>query len=291
MTPNKQVSPVIRISRGERDASARATHLEAATRKFLVTTNERKQMSTTTNFKRIALVAVAALGMGVLSSVPSQAAFVGSSTAPVTLSATNGSATISKSDSTTAGTFSLVALAGAVTDSVAISVVGKSKPAAATTYPAVQFLLSDTATSTSASLIAIQDAHASTIRVSRVNSTVERQLLDTTTTFSIAPATTASANTYIGGTWYAWMDSNTASAARVGGTYVYTIISTTTGSVVQTVDISYTVAASPALSVTISPSLSTAFIGTSSTSNTTDAAIVAEATASATPAAYISTRT
>lgn len=42
MTPDKQVSPVIRISRGERDASARATHLEAATRKFLVATNERK---------------------------------------------------------------------------------------------------------------------------------------------------------------------------------------------------------------------------------------------------------
>jgi len=42
MTPKKQVSPAIRILRGERDASARATHLEAATRKFLVTTNERK---------------------------------------------------------------------------------------------------------------------------------------------------------------------------------------------------------------------------------------------------------
>jgi hypothetical protein len=74
MTPNKQVSPAIRILRGERDVSARATHLEAATRKFLVTTNERKQMSTKTNFKRIALVAVAALGLGALSSVPAQAA-------------------------------------------------------------------------------------------------------------------------------------------------------------------------------------------------------------------------
>ena len=62
MTSNNQVSPVIRISRGERDASARATHLKAASRKYLETTIERKQMSTTTNFKRIALVAVAALG-------------------------------------------------------------------------------------------------------------------------------------------------------------------------------------------------------------------------------------
>jgi len=84
--------------RGERDASARATHLEAATRKFLVTTNERKYMSTKTNFKRIALVAVAALGMGVLSSVPSQATV--NTAAVVTVA--NGTATVAKSDSTTA---------------------------------------------------------------------------------------------------------------------------------------------------------------------------------------------
>jgi trimeric autotransporter adhesin len=100
MTPKKQVSPAIRILRGERDASARATHLEAATRKFLVSTNERKYMSTKTNFKRIALVAVAALGLGVLSSVPSQATV---NTAAV-ITATNGTATVALSDSRTAAT-------------------------------------------------------------------------------------------------------------------------------------------------------------------------------------------
>ena len=98
MTPKKQVSPAIRILRGERDASARATHLEAATRKFLEATNERKQMSTKTNFKRIALVAVASLGLGVLSSVPSQATV--NTAAVVTVA--NGTATVAKSDSTTA---------------------------------------------------------------------------------------------------------------------------------------------------------------------------------------------
>jgi len=103
MRPNKQVSPVIRISQGERDASARATHLEAATRKFLVTTNERKQMSTKTNFKRIALVAVAALGLGVLSSVPSQAAV----NAAATITATAGTATVALSDSRTAATIAV----------------------------------------------------------------------------------------------------------------------------------------------------------------------------------------
>jgi len=100
MTPDKQVSPAIRILRGERDASARATHLEAATRKFLVSTNERKYMSTKTNFKRIALVAVAALGMGVLSSVPSQATI----DAAVTVTTVAGAGTTQVTDSTTAST-------------------------------------------------------------------------------------------------------------------------------------------------------------------------------------------
>ena len=123
MTPNKQVSPAIRISRGERDASARATHLEAATRKFLVTTNERKQMSTTTNFKRIALVAVAALGMGVLSSAPSQAAWSGTAGSSLTLTVANGTAglTGAASDSTTAGTFGVRGLALAALDSIGVA--------------------------------------------------------------------------------------------------------------------------------------------------------------------------
>jgi len=45
-------------------------------------------MSTKTNFKRIALVAVAALGLGVLSSVPSQAA-----STSIAISTTAGTAT------------------------------------------------------------------------------------------------------------------------------------------------------------------------------------------------------
>ena len=59
---------------GERDVSARATHLKAEIGNVSISTTERKQMSTKTNFKRIALVAVAALGLGVLSVAPSSAA-------------------------------------------------------------------------------------------------------------------------------------------------------------------------------------------------------------------------
>ena len=104
MTPNKQVSPAIRILRGERDASARATHLEAATRKFLVTTNERKYMSIKTNFKRIALVAAVALGSSVFSAIPVNAAF----TINPTMTSVDGTATYETADSSTAGTVSAV---------------------------------------------------------------------------------------------------------------------------------------------------------------------------------------
>ena len=127
MTPNKQVSPAIRILRGERDASARATHLEAATRKFLVTTNERKQMSTKTNFKRIALVAVAALGLGVLSSVPSQA-----TTSSVTLATATGTATASKADSTSQATATVSFTATSTSDSALVNAFQVSGPVAST---------------------------------------------------------------------------------------------------------------------------------------------------------------
>jgi len=152
MTPNKQVSPAIRILRGERDASARATHLEAATRKFLVTTNERKQMSTKTNFKRIALVAIAALGMGVLSSVPSQAAIVGDATVTVV----NGTATTGKSDSTGAATIAVRYFAEDTNDTASITVTVGSIPAgaAATNDTRVVYVPVDTATSTNLTVLA-----------------------------------------------------------------------------------------------------------------------------------------
>ena len=70
----------VRIHGGEFDSSARAMNrekqvrlLQADLRIVRGSTIERKQMSTKTTFKRIALVAVAALCLGVLAAVPSQA--------------------------------------------------------------------------------------------------------------------------------------------------------------------------------------------------------------------------
>jgi trimeric autotransporter adhesin len=136
MTSNNQVSPVIRISRGERDASARATHLKAASRKYLETTIERKQMSTTTNFKRIALVAVAALGLGVLSSVPSNAAINADS---ITLSATSAAQTTAETYTATSAV-ATVAFFGTQNDSMSITAALTAAPAGNTALPTLQLV-------------------------------------------------------------------------------------------------------------------------------------------------------
>jgi hypothetical protein len=136
MTPNKQLSPVIRISRGERDASARATHLEAAFEKYSKTTIERKQMSTTTNFKRIALVAVAALGLGVLTSVPSSAAINADT---VTLSSATASQTTAETYTATSAV-ATVTFFGAARDSMSITAALTAAPAGNTSLPTLQLI-------------------------------------------------------------------------------------------------------------------------------------------------------
>ena len=112
-------------------------------------------MSTKTNFKRIALVAVAALGMGVLSSAPSQAVIPVSSLT-LTASATAGTALVgggngattnvgAVSDSTTGASVTVSFLGvTATTDSVSLTIAPKSKPALAAAYPKALFTLTDT---------------------------------------------------------------------------------------------------------------------------------------------------
>jgi len=85
-------------------------------------------MSTKTTFKRIALVAVAALGLGVLSVAPSSAVVSG---ATLTL-VQHGTATQTVSDTTTAGLFTVSGLIDTpVGDSVTVQVVEKSIPSGA----------------------------------------------------------------------------------------------------------------------------------------------------------------
>ena len=219
MAPNKQVSPVIRISQGERDASARATHLEAATRKFLVTTNERKQMSTKTNFKRIALVAVAALGMGVLSSVPSQAVV---SIGSLTLTTSNGTATIIKADTTGAGSVTVRWTSITASDSIAISSVVKSVPTGATA-PNVVFSGKDTLTAAVATVLKPASANSS-LDGGRTPGDVAAAAGSPTAGYLYQykdSAIATSVTGYNSATFRVQLDSFT--STRVAGTYTYTI--------------------------------------------------------------------
>jgi len=93
MTPKFKFLRRVRIHGGECGAVARALHhkveiqsLPAVDENVSFTTNERKSMSTKTNFKRLALVVVSALGFGLLGNVPAANA---AATASFTVSASS----------------------------------------------------------------------------------------------------------------------------------------------------------------------------------------------------------
>jgi hypothetical protein len=256
-------------------------------------------MSTTTNFKRIALVAVAALGLGVLSSVPSQAAFSGAAGSQLTLSTTAaaGSLAGAASDSTTAGTLSVSGLALLGTESYTVTAVNKSKPALSTTQPRLYFQIVDSIGSTTAS-----GAPALTSKVTTTGATVNgtgayTQLQADSATTMIATANGAG---YVNIKYKFFQDSSTA-GTRVAGTYVYTAVVTPfvaegTAQTPQTIDITVVITESAAVtaaaSETVDPTKTTAGIGaTTTTGATTDATITAEATASSTAVGTLSVRT
>jgi hypothetical protein len=82
------------------------------------------------------------LGLGVLSSVPSQAAITGT----IAVTTTNGTATTTTADSTTAGSLKVRWLATATADSVVITTSLNSQPSGGGT-PTLRFFAKDTLTS------------------------------------------------------------------------------------------------------------------------------------------------
>jgi len=93
-------------------------------------------MSTTTNFKRIALVAVAALGLGVLSSVPSQATINADS---VTLSSATATQTTAETY-TASSAVATVNFFGAIGDSVTLTAALTAAPTGSTALPMLRLV-------------------------------------------------------------------------------------------------------------------------------------------------------
>jgi hypothetical protein len=243
-------------------------------------------MSTTINFKRIALVAVAALGMGVLSSAPSQAAFSGTAGSQLTVAVTAGTGTLegTKSDSTTAGLVTVTGLSLVNSDSYSITSSKKSWPAATTgaLTPNLLFMFKDTATSTGASFATYETGSANSGAI--MNTTTDSR----TTVLAVAPS--SNAPTYVNSSFFAYQESSTGTD-RVAGTYVYTIIATpmaqaATPGTPQTIDLTITIAALTSSSLVANASFSTVFIG-SAVDAASDEAVSKLATSSDTARAYL----
>jgi len=250
-------------------------------------------MSTKTNFKRIALVAVAALGLGVLSSVPSQAAV-----ANLTVTAVDGTASIGSSDSRTAGTLTVAGLMEA-NDSITINLVTKSVPGGSVPGVTIQNLDSSTPSIGSYVIDTFAAAGAGNlVRAGQNGVMVVNATPNAAATMVRLSKTTSAAN--VSHTFGIQLDSAT---ARVAGTYTYTALIKTfnAGSALnntagtaqpdQTIvkDISIVVAAS--VNVATVPSAVTSFVdilsaAQASGSDASDAVITSVSTAG-TAAGYI----
>jgi len=223
-------------------------------------------MSTTTNFKRIALVAVAALGMGLLSSAPSQAA-IGSNS--IVLTTTAGTAvadgsTANQQDSATGALVTVQFLAStANTDSVTVEIAAKSKPTVSSTYPKALIQLVDTASATALTNVKL-DTRPAAAGAQTSNPQLGESLgatkitnasgvFATTDSGTAALISTPTANTYAGARFRVFLDSAT---TRVAGSYVYTVIvtpyetsMTATTASVKTIDVTIVVGAATAATV------------------------------------------
>jgi hypothetical protein len=174
--------------------------------------------------------------MGVLSSVPSQAA-IGSSS--IVLTTTAGTAvadqtTANQQDSATGALVAVQFLASTANfDSVTVELAAKSKPTVSSTYPKALIQLVDTANATALTDVKLDTrpagAGSQTVNVQAAGLTgLKRETLGSgvfTTADSGTGAiiSTPTANTYAGARFRVFLDTAT---ARVAGSYVYTVIVT-----------------------------------------------------------------
>ena len=165
-------------------------------------------MSTKTNFKRIALVAVAALGLGVLSSVPSQAVTASDTwTISAGTQSTAGSPVLDSGTASSA-TFTYISSAADYIDSYVVSIQLKSSPAGSVSLP---YVLVDTY---NANTLVDADGDFSSTNLAK-NETV-----NTNTDFYIGNAAATTGGALVSAKLRVMMNNPT-----VAGTYVVTILS------------------------------------------------------------------
>ena len=241
-------------------------------------------MSTKTNFKRIALVAVAALGLGVLSSVPAKA--VGN----LAVTVTNGTFVEGLSDSTTAATIAISATLEDIKDTITVTVVGNGTlgdSVVASSSRVARVIYLDTATAARSKVGTLVSGLLTT--TDKTDSKLDSQTVSAGTGYTVTSATVGN----VGATFGIQVDS--VSAAIIAGTYSFTVfVKQYTQGVTQPVTTSYTAslvsAAVASVATTATATYGFGFISGSTTtigsgaSTTTDAVLSKLATAGTTRA-------
>jgi len=244
-------------------------------------------MSTKTTFKRMALVAVAALGLGVLSVAPSSAAAGTISIAVVQ----NGTAaldpsTLAGAETTTAAIFTVSSLFTEVGDSVSVQFIATgTNPTGSSVSPVLTYL--DSASASTAAM---------TAGVAGTNARQRYLAGESVTAASFYVETSTAATAVASGKFALYLDSSTGTT-RVAGTYNYLVIAKAYDNGVlnnaKTVTQAVTITIAAATTASKTPSAVTSFANLFSTTQsanatktTSDAVVSAVSTASATPAAY-----
>jgi trimeric autotransporter adhesin len=254
----------VRIHGGEFDTSARAMYrdevvypLQAELRIVRRSTIERKQMSTKTTFKRIALVTVAALGFGVLAIVPSQATVQANS---LTLSSATSSVLTGETLTASSSVATLSFLNTNVADTVSVTAYLMSAPAGNTSTP--YLALSET---TSAQV----DTAAKIATPRAVGYVITTQVAYVAGTAATA-AVTAKFKVYM-------------NAPSVVGTYVVKLVPAVVagGGVIDTTGVTLTITVAKNPSTDTVAATATSIITTAAdTTSATDVAVTAALTAS-----------
>ena len=277
----------VRIHGGECGAVARALHhkakinsLPAVGENVLLTTNERKSMSTKTNFKRLALGVIAALGLGMLSVAPATAAV----SAP-TLTVASSSVALLQGGLSETGTAATASVSGLMTgttllETYTVRAYLKTAPTGGLANTAFQLIYLDTTTSTLGRITATNkavDGDSTTIHARNTASYMSVAL--ESHGFDIR----ATAPGYVGAKFGIMLESGTDRAGKTGA-YVFTVevVSTnaagTTPPATVSADVTFTVNQSDAAialagGTAIDPAKSTAFLqaGTDTTTAVDDA--------------------
>jgi hypothetical protein len=256
-------------------------------------------MSKTTFFKRIALTAIAALGLGMLSVSPSQAA----ASAPV-ITVTTGSAAYQAGGNNETGTAAFVSFTGlftVATDSYTVSFVRKSAPTGGLAESAFRSFAMDTVTYSGTKYASGIAAGTSDSATTRTNFAAAAAATFDSGTSSLVRTVYGAGSQYVGLKVGLMLDSGTARSSAAVGTYVYSAIITAynagaQGTTYISDDISFTLSESPVAAAlangTIDPSKTTAYLGSGTSVPTSDATnVTALATSSTTTRATLAVRT